>query len=133
MALVARSSKANIGVANAQYAPQVAGNLYAGEALDPVAPAHIEADGLVYLSNATAADADAEIDGWTARAYAAGDPVTLIGRGARAKYSDGNLTPGARYYLAATDGRLDTAPTPGDSQGVAKAIDANDIRLIRDA
>ncbi len=133
MSLVARSTKAKIGAINAQKSANLAGDIYAGEALDPVTPCHIESDGLVYMANGTAADADAEIDGWTARAYAAGDPVTLIGRGATAKYSDGNLTPGDRYYLAATDGRLDTATTTGDTVGVAKAINANDIRLIRDA
>ena len=133
MALVTRVSNASIDMSSAQYAPQIP-DLVAGEALDVAAPCHIDAtDGKVYMSNGTAADADAKIDGFTPRAVASGQPVTLVGKGARFRYSDGNLTPGATYYLGATDGRLDTAATTGDAAGVAKAINAYDIRVIRDA
>lgn len=133
MSLVTRVSNANIDMSSGLYAPQIA-DLIAGEALDVAAPCHIDAtDGLVYMSNGTAADADAAIDGFTPRAVASGEPVTLFGLGTRFRYSDGNLTPGAKYYLGATDGRLDTAATTGDAVGVAKAINAYDIRIIRDS
>lgn len=133
MALVTRASDASIDPTAAQFANQISG-LIAGEALDIAAPCHIDqSDGLVYMSNATSANADAVVDGFTPRAVASGQPVTLFGLGARFRYSDGGLTPGARYYLGATDGRLDDGATTGDSVGVAAAINANDIRIIRDS
>lgn len=131
MTLLTRASDAKIEAVSAVYAPQLAGDLYAGEDLDPVAPCHIEADGLVYMSNATAADADANIDGWTMKGYSTGQPVTLFGPGVIAKYSDGGLTPGDTYYVGATDGRLDDAPTTGDPNGCARAKDESHIRIFR--
>lgn len=133
MALVTRASDADIDMTSALYAPQIA-DLIAGEDLDPVAPCRIDAgDGLVYMSNATAADANAALDGFTPRAVKEGQPVTLFGVGTRFRYSAGGLTPGARYYMGATDGRLDTAATTGDAVGVAKAINDSDIRIVRDS
>lgn len=133
MALVTRSTDADIDMTSALYAPQLPG-LIAGEALDAAAPCHISAtDGKVYMSNATAADADAEVDGVNPVAALAGQPVTLFGASARFFYSDGNLTPGATYYLAATDGRLDDAATTGDAVGIAKAVDAYVLRVTRDS
>ena len=105
--------------------PQIAG-LKAGEDLLACAPCHIESDGLIYMSNATADDADAAIHGWTTRQANAGEPVTLVGEGARFNYAAG-LTPGAKLYLGATDGRLDAAATVGDTVGVAFAVTATDI------
>lgn len=133
MALVSKSAKAQIDVVSAQHAQQIAGNLYAGEALAPIAPCRIHTDGLVYMSNATAANADAQIDGWTPRAYAVGEAVTLFGRGVRAKYSDGALTPGQTLYIHTVDGQLNDTPTTGDPTGVARAINTEDIRFIRDS
>ena len=132
MTLLVRSSSANIDASTAQFANQITG-LVAGEDLDVCAPCHIHTDGLVYMSNATSANADAELAGFTPRAAKSGQPVTLFGAGARFKYSDGNLTPGATYYMGATDGRLDDTATTGDSVGVAQAIDAYDIRITRDS
>lgn len=132
MSLVTRSSSAGIDISSAQFAPQIP-DLIAGEDLDMAAPCHIlAADGLVYMSNATAADADAALDGFTARPVKAGEPVTLFGKGTRFQYGSG-LTPGATLYMGATDGRLDTAATTGDANGVAKVINATDIRIVRDA
>lgn len=133
MAQVARSSKAQIDVVSAQHAQQIAGSLYAGEALDAIAPCRIHSDGLVYMSNGTAANIEARIDGWTPRSYLVGEAVTLFGRGVRAKYSDGLLTPGAILYLDTVDGRLNDTATTGDAVGVAKAINADDIRFTRDS
>ena len=56
------------------------------------------------MSDATAADANAEVDGFTPRSYKAGEAVTLIGKGMKAKYSDGLLTPGQRLYVGTTAG-----------------------------
>lgn len=133
MALVTKATDAHMDAVSIQTAPQRPG-LVAGEALAALAPCVLKSDNLVYMCNGTAADADAQFDGFTPRAYAPGDSnVTLIGIGARMRYAASGLVPGARLYIAATDGRLDTAATTGDAVGVAKVTSATDIRVIRDA
>lgn len=132
MALLTRASTAHMDTSTGMFAPQITG-LVAGEALDVVAPCYIKtSDGKVYMSNGTAADEAAEIVGFTPRAVAIGEPVTLFGAGARFSYGTG-LSPGAIYYIGATAGRLDDTATTGDAVGVAQAITATDIRVIRDA
>lgn len=130
MALITRNASAGPDVGSLQRAPQIAGDLYAGEALDPAAPCYIKAsDGLVYMSNGTANNEAAKVDGFTPRAVASGQPVTLYGVGARFGYGTG-LTPGANYYVGATAGRLDNAPTTGGLVPVARAINTTDIRVV---
>lgn len=132
MALVTRASTAQLDVSTGQFAPQITG-LVAGEDLDPAAPCYIKSsDGKVYMSNGTAANEAAEVVGFTPRAVKSGQPVTVFGGGTRFSYGSG-LTPGDRYYIGATAGRLDTAATTGDAVGVAQAITSTDIRVIRDA
>lgn len=139
MSLLTRSADASIDPVSASTAPQISGGpngqggaLIAGEALDALAPCYIKAsDGLVYMSNGTSANEAASIDGFTAKARAAGQTVTLHGEGTVAYYSDGALTPGDRFYIGATAGRLDDAATTGDAVGVAKAINAYLIRIVR--
>lgn len=132
MSLVTRTSDAGIDASTAMYAPQLTG-LIAGEDLDIAAPCYIKSsDGKIYMSNGTAATEPAEVVGFTPRNVKAGQPVTLFGKGARFKYGSG-LTPGDKFYIAATAGRLDTAATTGDAVGVAQVITATDIRIIRDA
>lgn len=131
MALITRDSTASMDAIQGQKANNLSG-LYAGEALDIVAPCHIQSDGLVYMSNATADNADAYVDGWTARAVASGEPVTLFGPGARFRYTAAaGLTPGATLFLGATDGRLDDGATTGDVDGVAFACSDTDIIVTR--
>lgn len=131
MALVTKASDASIDAASAMYAPQRSG-LEAGEALDALAPCVIKSDGKVYMCNGTAADADAQFDGFTAKSYASGDTnITLFGIGTKMRYATG-LTPGAKLYLGTTDGRLDTAATTGDAVGVAKVVTSTVIRVTRD-
>lgn len=133
MTLITRSSTAGADTGSLIKADQIAGDLYAGEALSACAPCYIKAsDGLVYQSNATAADEPSKIDGWTQRAVAAGQPVTLYGAGSRFGYGTG-LTPGANYYLGATAGRLDDGPTVGGATPIARAINATDIRVLSNA
>lgn len=131
MALVTRDSAASLDAATGMYVPTITG-LLAGEDIDPAAPCYIKAaDGLVYMSNGTAATEPAKVDGFNARnGVKSGQPVTLYGVGARFRYGTA-LTPGARYYIGATKGRLDTAATTGDAVGVAAAINATDIRVTR--
>jgi hypothetical protein len=110
---------------------QVAAGLIAGEALDVCAPCYVKsADGYVYMSNATSANEAAEVVGFTPRAVAAGQPVTLFGVGTRFKYSESLLTPGDIYFVGATAGRLDDAATTGDTYGCAQALTATDILII---
>lgn len=129
MALITRASDASMDVSTGQLAPQITG-LLAGQDLDVAAPCHIESDGKVYMANATAANADAQVDGFTPRAVKSGQPVTLFGPGTRFSYGS-SLTPGAILYLGATDGRLDGAATTGDATGVARVITTTDIVVLR--
>lgn len=130
MALLTRATTASMDASTGQFAPQITG-LLAGEALDVAAPCYIKsADGLVYMSNATAANEAAEFAGFTPRAVGNGQPVTLFGHGARFSYGTA-LTPGDIYYIGATAGRLDTAPTTGDGVGTAQAVTATDIIITR--
>ena len=132
MSLVTKATDASLDAASAMYAPQRSG-LVAGEALDALAPCYIkESDGLVYMSNGTAATEPASFDGFTPKAYALGDSnVTLFGIGTKMRYATG-LTPGANYYIAATAGRLDTAATTGDAVGIVRAVTATVVRVLRD-
>jgi hypothetical protein len=130
MALVVRAADASMDASTGMFAPQITG-LYAGEDLDAAAPCYIKnADGKVYMCDATAADEKAVLAGFCPRASKAGQPVTLFGVGARFRYGSG-LTKGAKLYLAATKGRLDTATTVGDAVGVAQVINDTDIRVTR--
>lgn len=134
MALVSRSSAITVEAVSAQHAPQIPASLglLAGEALDAAAPCYIRAsDGRVLMSNGTAANEAAKIDGFTGKSYQAGEPVTLWGRGCLFQYGTG-LTPGARLFIGATAGRLDTAATTGDAVGVAAVVTATHIRITRD-
>lgn len=132
MALITRASTASMDASTGMFAPQITG-LIAGEALDVAAPCYIKSsDGLVYMSNGTSANEAAEVVGFTPRAVKSGQPVTLFGKGARFSYGTG-LTPGDKYYIGATAGRLDASTTTGDAVGVAQAITATDIRVIRDS
>ena len=129
MALLTRASTASVDASTAMFAAQVAG-LVAGENIDACAPCYIKAaDGKVYMSNGTAANAAAKVDGFSAQSCKAGSGVTLLGPGLRMSYGTG-LTIAALYYVAATAGRLDTAATTGGLTAVAKAISATDIVVI---
>jgi hypothetical protein len=130
MALVTRVAQASGDTTHLQKVPQISGNIYAGEALDVCAACYIKAsDGLVYMSNGTAATEPATFFGVTPRAVAIGEPVTLYGIGARFRYGTA-LTIGAKYFVAATAGRLDTAATTGGLTPIARAITATDIQVI---
>lgn len=129
MALLDRNADASVDASTAMFAEQLSG-FVAGEAIDAIAACYIKAsDGKVYMSDGGAADAEAKVDGFSAQAAAAGQGVTLFGRGTRMRYGTG-LTIGALYYLAVTDGRLDTATTTGGTVALAKAISATDIRIV---
>ena len=133
MALVTIATDASVDASTTMFAPQVTG-LIAGENLLACAPCYIKtSDGKVYMSNGTALNEAAEFVGFCPRAALAGQPVTLFGFGARMRYAASGLNPGDILYIGATAGRLDTAPTTGDTVagGTAQVISATDIRVIR--
>lgn len=130
MATTTRSALASIDTSNGLFQGQITGNLFAGEALDPVAPCYIKAsDGLVYMSNGTAANEAATVFGFTPRAYAIGEAVTLLAGFGRARYGTG-LTIGAKLFASATKGRLDDAATTGGTVAIARVISTTDITMI---
>lgn len=127
MAVVTRSSSAGMDTTTAMIAPQLTG-LYAGEDLNMLSPCYIKAsDGKVYQSSGAAANEAAKFFGFTPRACRAGQPVTLFGNGTRMGYAASGLTVGAKLYIGATAGTLDTAATTGDAVGVAVAISPTEI------
>ena len=128
MALVTRSANASIDGTQAEQV--LAGNIYAGEDLDTVAPCYVGSDGLVYMSNGTAANAAAGFIGFTAKSYKSGEAVTLFGAGNRFRYGS-SLTPGARLFVGATKGRLDAAATTGDTLGTVVCVTTTDILVTR--
>lgn len=129
--LVTRSARAGIDTSSAMFCDQITG-LIAGEALDIVSPCLIDTDGLVYMCGSTSGSPGevGAVAGFTARAVASGEPVTLFGEGARFQYG-ASLTPGAKFYVGATAGRLDDGATAFDDVGVAQVLTATDIRIIR--
>lgn len=131
MAEVTKDANASVDASTAMMAPQITG-LIAGENIAVAAPCYIASDGKVYEANGTTDDEKADVAGFAPRTCTAGEPLTLYGVGARFRYGT-NLTPGARLYLAGTDGKLDTAPTVGDPAGIARVITATDIVVITNA
>lgn len=130
MSTVTRSATASMDGSSILYAPQKTGSLYAGEALDPIAPCYIKAsDGLVYMSNATAADEAAKFDGFTPKSYRVGDAVTLFGLGTRFRYTTG-LTPGAPLYIGTTAGTLSDTPTTGCPAPIARVMNTTDATVV---
>lgn len=125
MATVTRGANASIDSIQGQKAPYISA-LVANEALDALAPCVIDADGGVSMSDGTADNAAARCHGFTPKAYAAGEAVTLFGPGTRAEYGSG-LTPGTALYVSATAGALDDAATTGGLSPVALAVNAREI------
>jgi len=129
MADVTRSANASPDARSLMIAPQMSGDLYAGEDLAACAPCYIKAaDGKVYQSNGTAANEAATFFGFTARATKAGEPVTLYGRGVRMLYGSG-LTIGAKYYVSANAGQIADAASTGGTVAIARAITSTDVMV----
>lgn len=127
MAVVQRNNTASVDTQTAMTASQISG-LTAGEDIDGVAPCYIKAaDGKAYMSDGTAANEAARVDGISAQSCRAGQGITLLGPGVRAGYGSG-LTVGD-LYLAATKGRFDTAPTVGGQTKIARIINSTDIQF----
>jgi hypothetical protein len=129
MALVTQSSNVSMDAASGGLAPHLSDGLVAGEALLAGAPCYVKSDGAVWMSNGTAANAAAAIHGFTPKAYAVGQAVSLFGKGAKFEYASG-MTPGQYLYLGTTAGRLDTAATTGGTTPCAFAYDATHIMVL---
>ncbi|WP_103030022.1 hypothetical protein [Salinibacter altiplanensis] len=130
MAQVARNSP-DLDLKSARKAPQLSG-LKAGADLETGMPVRVDSNGEVVPSNASADDANAQMDGIAARPATAGEPITVYGPGVRLQYNrSGSLTPGSTLFVAAADGELDDTSTTGDSTGVARAISETDIVILR--
>lgn len=131
MALVTVASDASMDTSTGSFAPQITGDLYAGEDLFALAAVQLKSDGKVWLANATAADSNAVFLGIVPELYKSGEAVAVYSLGACFRYAASGLTPGAKLYLGATAGRLDTAATTGDAVGTARCITATDIQITR--
>lgn len=135
MTLITRRTGVTVETISGVHAPKIPASLglVAGEALDAAAPCYIKAsDGKVYMSSGASATEVAELDGFTGKSYAIGEPVTLFGKGTIFEYAASGLTIGAPLYIGATAGRLDDGTTTGDAVGVARTITAKHIRVTRD-
>jgi hypothetical protein len=132
MANIAQDATASLDGSTGMFAPQVTGNLYAGEVLNACAPCYIKAsDGKVYMSNGTAANEAAKFDGFAPRKYQIGEPVALYGVGARLKYAAGTLVIGTDYYVGTVAGQLSDVATTGGVRAIARAITTSDIRVTK--
>jgi len=128
MAAVAASGTPSLSSVLPPQSQQIAG-LLAGEALTAGAPCYIKAsDGKVYLSVGTAANAAAKVDGWAAEACAIGEAVTLF-FDVNFRYGAA-MTPGARLFVGATAGVLDSVATTGGTAPVAFVVDATRIHAM---
>lgn len=101
--------------------------LLAGEALTAYAPCYIKSDGKVWLSNGTAANAAAKVDGYAARATVVNEAVTVL-KNIRVRYGAA-MTPGTRVYLSATAGTLSDAATVGGTAPIGFVVDATRVFL----
>lgn len=128
MAVLSKSGTPSLATVTPCAAHQLS-NLVAGEAIAAGDACYVKSDGLVWRSNGTAATAPAKVDGFAPKAYVVGEAVTLF-FDVNFAYGSG-LTPGARYYAAATAGQLDTAATTGGTAPVAFAVDATRIHVFQ--
>lgn len=113
MATIVRSSTARLAQADV---PVISG-LTAGEALTACAPCTIDSNGDVVMSGSAidVTQNQVKIVGWTGRAYANDDPVTLfVGAGIRFNYSSG-MTPGSFLYSGSLPGMLQHYPVTFNS------------------
>jgi hypothetical protein len=98
--------------------------LIAGEDLGAGDACYIKtSDGKVYKSTGAAANAAAQVDGFTPQAYKSGiGGVTLV-FGIEFGYGSG-LSAGTSYYLSGTTaGGLDTATSTGGTVVIARSVD----------
>lgn len=129
MATLAKSGTPSLSTPTPGYEHRLPSGFYAGEAIAAGDPCYIKSDGKIWLSNGTAANAAAVVDGFAAQAYAVGDAVTLLW-GVHFNYGSG-MTPGTPFYVGTTGGTLSDAATTGGTVPVARAIDATRLFVTK--
>lgn len=128
MAAITRNSNADVSydASMAQLSRILSGDYEAGEDIDPGAPCCIRSDGKVYMSDATANNANARVHGFSLRDYLTGETVTLLGPGVQFRYGTG-MTPGDPVFVSTTPGALDTAAQVGSPNPVGWSPTATDV------
>lgn len=118
--------RGGLDTSTAHFATQVTG-LIAREPIPASAPVEIRALG-IYKASGTGT-----FMGVAATELKVGNQaITIKGIGQRFHASDeGNLTPGAVYYLGATAGTISDTPTANDAQGAFVAVSAHDLMVVR--
>ena len=131
MSLITKGTVLSLDVASARAAVRVSA-LFAGEALDAVAPCYIDTNGNVRMSidSQETVTNVSDFVGFTAKAVTSGQAVTLFGKGARFSYG-ASLTPNTPVYVAGTAGRLDDSQVSSADDPVALIITAKDILVLR--
>lgn len=131
MSLITKGTALSIDASSVPSAVRVS-VLFAGEALDAVAPCYIDTNGNVRMSidSQETVSNVSDFVGFTADTVVSGAPVTLFGKGARFSYGSG-FTPNTPVYVAATAGRLDDAQVSSADDPVALIISARDILVLR--
>ena len=131
MSLITKGTVLSLDTASAGAAVRVSA-LFAGEALDAVAPCYIDTNGNVRMSIDSQETVTNVSDyvGFTADAIPSGQAVTLFGKGARFSYGT-SLTPNTPLYVAGTAGRLDTAAVSSADDPTALVITSTDILVVR--
>lgn len=115
---------------SARVAPQISGLVAGEDGIKAGMPCRIDSNGEVVRSNGSAADVNANVDGFAATDADTGDAVTLYGPGTIFRYAEG-LTEPDTLFLAAANGELDDATTTGDSTGIARVISSKEIIVLR--
>lgn len=127
MALITRSGQQGMDAYYAQVVPRPY-PLPVGEDLTAIAPVYIKSStGTVFMSEASAADEEAEFIGITPKAYRAGEPCTPYGLGTIIRLVDSwaaiSVNPGDLIYIdSANPGEWNTAATTGDQNGTLMAL-----------
>ena len=104
--------------------------LYAGEAIAAGDACYIKtADGKLWRSIGTAANAAAVVDGFAASDAAVGDPLSVY-YNIRFRYG-ASLQPGTYVYLDTVAGGLSDTATTGGTVPIGRVIDATRIDLVR--
>ncbi|KKN52914.1 hypothetical protein LCGC14_0607760 [marine sediment metagenome] len=131
MANLTKLATASVDINTAKLLPPVSG-VFAGEAIDLLAPCHINVDGTVHMSASTGTvGAIGEYVGFAPAAYALGEAVTLFGKGLRFSYGAA-LVEGKLLYISATPGALsDAVVISSDVSPIARVITPTDILVIR--
>lgn len=115
---------------SARVAPQISGLVAGEDGIKKGMPCRVDSSGEVVRSNGSAADVNANVDGFAASDADTGDAVTLYGPGTIFQYGE-SLTEPNTLYLAAADGELDNTTTTGDATGIARVISPKEIIVLR--